>query len=414
MAVSVLTGQAIQHRIDALAAISEDCNALTRLFLSREHRRANELVANWMRAAGMRVRTDAIGNIVGRYEGESAGAPALLLGSHLDTVRDAGRYDGMLGVVIAIACVETLHRTGRRFPFAIEIIGFGDEEGVRFGAAMLGSRAVAGTFATDLLALRDEQGLTLADALQAFGLDPDHVGDAARLPGDFLAYVELHIEQGPVLEASNLPIGCVTAIAGASRLSVEVTGRAGHAGTVPMAARADALAAAAACITAVENRCAREAGLVGTVGMISVSPGAINVIPGAARFTVDVRSPDDRQRQAAIANIEETFAAIAQSRDVTIASRIIHELPSVACAGWLQDQIRAAVASEAIAPLDLASGAGHDGMAMARIADIAMIFVRCSGGISHHPAEAVSLDDIAAGACVLMRFIENFEPRQVE
>jgi allantoate deiminase len=317
----------------------------------------------------------------------------------------------MLGVVTAIACVDALHRAARRLPFAIEIVGFADEEGVRFGATMLGSRAVAGKFAADLLSLRDDQGMTLADALRAFGLDPSRIGDAARLPGEILAYVELHIEQGPVLEARALPVGCVTAIAGASRLSVEVTGRAGHAGTVPMSGRADALVAAAECILAVESRCTCEAGLVGTVGIVSVSPGAINVIPGAARFVVDLRSPDNQQREPALADIEERFAAIARSRGVTIATRVIHELPSVACAGWLQDQIRAAIAAEAIEPLDLASGAGHDGMAMVGITDIAMIFVRCAGGISHHPAEAVTLADIAAGARVLMHFIENFEVR---
>jgi allantoate deiminase len=408
MEVLEITGLAIQQRIDALAAIRESATALTRQFLSSEHRRANDLVAGWMSAAGMSVRTDAIGNIIGRYEAKSAGAPALLLGSHLDTVRDAGKYDGTLGVVTAIACVDALYHADRRFPFAIEVIGFGDEEGVRFGATMLGSRAVAAAFAADLLALRDNQGLTVADAMRAFGLDPDRVSDAARSRRDFLAYVELHIEQGPVLEARGLPVGCVTAIAGASRLSVEVTGRAGHAGTVPMAARADALAAAAKCITAIESRCAREPGLVGTVGVISVSPGATNVIPGAAQFTVDIRAPDDRRRQAAVAAIEESFVSIARSRGVTIASRRLHELPSVVCAGWLQDQIRAAIAAESIEPLDLASGAGHDGMAMLGIVDIAMIFVRCAGGVSHHPAEAVILDDIAAGARVLMRFIENF------
>lgn len=406
-----ITGLAIEQRIDALAAISESENALTRVFLSPEHRRANDLVAAWMKTAGMTVRTDAIGNIIGRYAGQFAEAPALLLGSHLDTVRDAGKYDGMLGVVTAIACVEALHHAARRLPFAVEVIGFADEEGMRFGATMLGSRAAAGNFPADLLELRDDKGLSLTEALQAFGLDPERVGDAARAPGDFLAYVELHIEQGPVLEERQLPVGCVTAIAGASRLSVEVSGRAGHAGTVPMRARADALAAAAECITAVESCCAREAELVGTVGVISVSPGAINVIPGAARFTADIRSPADRQRAAAVAEIEERFADIARARDVGIVSRVIHELPSASCAGWLQDQIRAAIAAEGIEPLNLASGAGHDGMAMVGIADIAMIFVRCVGGVSHHPAEAVTMSDIETGARVLMRFIENFAPR---
>src|SRR6478672_5734411 len=256
----------ILQRCDELARHSELAGGLTRIFLSPEHRAAAALVLGWMREAGMSAGLDDIGNAVGRYEGERAGLPCVMLGSHLDTVRDAGRYDGMLGVITAIECVAALE--GRRLPFAIEVVGFGDEEGVRFGSTLLGSRAVAGTFDTTLLDRRGNDDITLREALAAFGLDPSRVGEAAHRSGDVLAYVELHIEQGPVLEAEGLPVGVVTAINGGYRFNVEVTGMAGHAGTVPMALRRDALAAAAECVLAIEAVAAGSPDVVGTVGRI--------------------------------------------------------------------------------------------------------------------------------------------------
>jgi allantoate deiminase len=401
----------ILRRIEALAAISEDPDRLTRVFLSPEHRRANELTQSWMREAGMATRSDAVGNIIGRYEGEVPGLPALVVGSHLDTVRDAGKYDGMLGVVTAIACVAALHGAQRRFPFAIEVIGFADEEGVRFGATMLGSRAVAGIFEAALLDRRDAAGLTMAEALRDFGCDAAALPGAARSPREVLAYVELHIEQGPVLEARGLPVGCVTAINGASRLEVDVTGTAGHAGTVPMATRRDALAAAAQCVLAIEQRCRGEADLVGTVGVLQVSPGAINVIPGSVRFAIDLRAPDDAQRRQAETDVLRLLDAVGEERSVGIAARKVHDLPAALCAPWLMAQIDRAIAAEGAAPLRLPSGAGHDGMAMIAIADIGMIFVRCAGGVSHNPAEAITAEDTEIAARVLLRFITEFEPK---
>src|SRR6195952_89380 len=246
-------GNEIVSRINELGAISETPEHLTRIFLSREHRTAADLILTWMRSAGMRAHLDAIGNVCGRYEGERPGLPCLMLGSHYDTVRDAGKWDGPLGLITAISCVADLHRRGRRLPFAIEVIGFADEEGVRFASTLLGSRAVAGTFDESVLGVKDGAGITMRDAMIAFGLDPDHVGAAARAPGELLAYVELHIEQGPVLEKQQLPVGVVTAIAGATRLAANLTGMAGHAGTVPMALRRDALTGAAECILAIED-----------------------------------------------------------------------------------------------------------------------------------------------------------------
>ncbi len=403
-------GAKLLARADALASISETPPALTRSYLTPEQKKAHALVADWMREAGMTARLDAAGNVVGRYDGAQPGLPCLMLGSHLDTVRDAGKYDGMLGVITAIACVEELAKCDERLGFAIEVIGFADEEGVRFGATLLGSRAVAGAFPRELFDLKDAAGISLAAALRAFGLDPARVADAARRPEDVLAFVELHIEQGPVLEAQGLPVGVVTAIAGATRLAVEIAGAAGHAGTVPMGARRDALAAAAECILAVERRCNAE-GLVGTVGRIEALPGAVNVIPGAARFTVDVRAPEDERRRAAVADIGDAMRAIAARRGVAAEIRMLHDAAAARCAPWLMDQLGRAAQAEGWPDFRLMSGAGHDGMAMAAVADIGMLFVRCAGGISHNPAEAITAADAEAGARVLLRFVRAFEPK---
>jgi allantoate deiminase len=404
--------QRIWDHCEALARLSETPDGLTRVFLSKEQRAASDLVRSWMEAAGMSVRLDAIGNVVGRYEGERAGLPCLMLGSHLDTVRDAGKYDGMLGVVAAIECVRSLHERGKRLPFAVEVVGFADEEGVRFATTLLGSRAVAGTFDAAALENTDRDGVTMRDALALFGLDPAAVPRAARRREELLAYAELHIEQGPVLEAEGLPVGVVTAINGFSRLSVTVRGVAGHAGTVPMRLRRDALAGAAECALAVERIAKAGNDLVGTVGKFEASPGAINVIPGAVRFTVDVRSPRDAERREAVASIEAEFAAVCARRGLTLAVEAIQESPVAACAGWLQAQIGAAIAAEGYGMRPLPSGAGHDGMAIIAIADIAMLFVRCAKGISHNPAEAITLEDIATAARVFLRFIENFDPKK--
>jgi allantoate deiminase len=408
---NALAGAELMARLNQLAELSERPDVLVRRVLTPEHARANALVGGWMREAGMAVHTDAIGNIIGRYEGATPGLPALLLGSHLDTVVDAGRYDGMLGVVSAIACVADLAAAGKRMPFAIEIVGFADEEGTRFGATLLGSRALAGTFDLSVLSRTDPDGITMADAMVRFGLDPAKLATAARRREEFLGYVELHIEQGPVLEAEGLAVGCVTAISGASRLTVEIKGMAGHAGTVPMANRRDALAAAAECMLLIERRAASEPELVGTVGRIEAGPGAVNVVPGLARFTVDLRAPADEQRAAALVDLLAGFDEIARRRGVTLTATKTHDAASTPCAPWLADQIRDAIEGEGVPLRSLPSGAGHDGMAIGTIADIAMIFVRCTGGISHNPAEAISAADAETGARVLARFIRNFTPR---
>jgi allantoate deiminase len=410
---SASLGEEIVGRINELAAISETPEHLARIFLTREHHAAADLVLGWMREAGMLASLDAIGNVGGRYEGDRPGLPCLMLGSHYDTVRDAGKWDGPLGLITAISCVADLHRRGRRFPFAIEVTGFADEEGVRFASTLLGSRAVAGSFNERVLADRDEAGISMREALIQFGLDPDHIGAAARAPSELLAYIELHIEQGPVLEVERLPVGVVTAISGATRLAASLTGMAGHAGTVPMALRHDALTGAAECIVAIEELCRTDpGGLVGTVGYIHANPGATNVIPGQVSFTMDIRAPTDTHRRKAVADIVRRIESIAKGRKLKLQVDVTHENRTVPCAPWLRSQIAEAIAAEGFRVFELPSGAGHDGMAMIDIADVGMVFVRCRGGISHHPDEHVETADADAGARVLLRLIENFRPKE--
>jgi allantoate deiminase len=407
-------GDEIVERINQLAAISETPEHLARIFLTPEHRTAADLILSWMRQAGMSAHLDAIGNVCGRYEGERPDLPCLMLGSHYDTVRDAGKWDGPLGLITAISCVADLYKRERRLPFAIEVVGFADEEGVRFASTLLGSRAVAGTFVASVLNSRDHAGISMRDAIVQFGLDPDHIGAAARARRELHAYVELHIEQGPVLEQNNLPVGVVTAIAGATRLAAHLTGMAGHAGTVPMALRRDALAGASECIVAIEEFCKTgEGGLVGTVGYIDAMPGATNVIPGRVNFTIDIRAPTDAHRKLAVADIVRRIEAIAKRRNLALQVDVTHENRTVPCAPWLKGQVADAVAAEGYPVFELPSGAGHDGMAMIDIADVAMIFVRCRAGVSHHPDEHVDLADVDAGARVLLRLIENFRPREI-
>ena len=408
--LSALRPQRIWDRCEVLGRLSELDGGLTRVFLSAEQSQANAFVLAWMREAGMTARLDAMGNCAGRYEGVRPGLPCLMLGSHLDTVRDAGKYDGMLGVIAAIECVSALHAMAMRLPFAIEVVGFGDEEGVRFGSTLLGSRAVAGTFDPALLDKVDASGMTMRDALRGFGLDPAQIAAVARRPANVLAYAELHIEQGPVLEAEGLATGVVTAINGGNRFNIELTGMAGHAGTVPMGLRRDALAAASECVLAIERIAEAMPDIVGTVGRIEALPGAMNVIPGKVRFSLDVRAPTDDKRHAAVAAIRTACEAIAQRRNIAMATTPLWEAKTSPCDPDLQRQFAAAIAAEGGRVHHLPSGAGHDGMALIDITPIGMLFVRCKGGISHNPAEAVTLDDVATGARVLARFIASFTP----
>src|SRR3954447_11448478 len=399
------TAALVLERADRLAACTEEPGRLTRRFATPALAAAGDLVLGWMRAAAMELRRDAIGNVIGRWE-PPGGAPAgtLLLGSHLDTVVDAGRYDGMLGVLVALACVECLSDD---VPFAIEVYGFADEEGVRYGTAYLGSSVVAGAFDPAALRRRDADGVAMADAIAAFGGDAAALETAGRAARDLLGYVEVHSEEGPVLEAEDLPVGVVTGIAGQTRAEVVFNGVAGHAGTVPMALRRDALVAAADFVTAADAHARMTDGLVATVGELAVEPGASNVVPGRATPRPDVRPLDAATREAAVADLRERAEAIAAARGVALDWTTVQATGAVACAPGLTAALEHAVAEAGVRVARMPSGAGHDAAVMARLCDVAMLFVRCAGGISHNPAESVTVDDVAVAIDVTSRLLDR-------
>jgi allantoate deiminase len=391
-------------RCDELAAFSEDTGPLTRRFATPALWQAGETVREWMEAAGLATRRDAIGNLIGRLG--DPGRQTLLIGSHLDTVRDAGRYDGMLGVLVAIACLERLHDEGRSLPYAVEVLAFADEEGVRFGTGYLASSVLAGCFDPADLERRDADGVSLADAVRAFGGDPNGLERARRDPGDLIGYYEVHIEQGPVLEREGVPLGVVTAIAGQTGGRVGFTGEAGHAGTVPMALRRDALAAAAEFVTALEALARDQDGVVATVGSVEVEPGARNVIPGRAVLSLDVRHASDSVRESVVGRLRERAGAIADARGVALAWQVEAGTGAVETSAALSEMVADAVAASGQRVVRLPSGAGHDAAMISRIAPIAMLFVRCAGGVSHHPAESVTVEDVAAAIEATTRFLE--------
>lgn len=395
-------------QLDELGRISESPDFLQRTFLVPEQKVAHALVAEWMVEAGMTVEHDTAGNVVGRYPGAAPDAPVLMTGSHLDTVRNAGKYDGMLGVIAPIACIHDLNRRGKRLPFAIEVIGFANEEGTRFGSAMTGSRAVAGTFDTAILEARDKQGISMGEAYKAYGLDPAKVGFCARKPGSIAAFVELHIEQGPVLENEGLALGVVTAISGARRYRVEITGLAGHAGTVPMGQRQDSLVAAAEIVQYIEKRCTGTPTLVGTVGMMEAQPGAMNVIPGKTVFSIDVRAGEDDLRDIAAEDILKQIKTVCAGRNLTHKITELYNSTATPCHPALMDQAEAAILAQGVKTMRLPSGAGHDAATLAPLCPISMIFMRCTRGISHNPLEAVLAGDVELATKALLHFIENF------
>ena len=396
--------QTVMERCDILAACSEEPDRLTRRFATPAMRQAQEQVAAWMRAAGMTVRRDNVGNLIGRYEAARRGAPTLLLGSHLDTVRNAGKYDGSLGVLVVLAAIQHLHDHGQHLPYALELLAFADEEGLRYGTAYLGSAAVAGTFDPSDLRRVDADGIAMAEAVRACGGDADAIAADRRRPDDLLGYCEVHIEQGPVLEARGLPVGVVTAIAGQSRIGVTFRGTAAHAGTVPMERRRDALCAAAEFVLAVESLALSRLGLVATVGQIAAEPGASNVIPGLATLSLDVRHQDDAVRAAACGDLQQQAAAIAGRRGGAMDWRPVQEHRAVPCAPGLTQLLAEAIAALGYLVVALPSGAGHDAAVLAALTGVAMLFVRCRGGISHHPDESVTAEDVAVALDVLRRF----------
>jgi len=406
-----MQGTEIVGRVARLGRHSDSPDHYTRTLFTPAHRAAAAEIAAWMGEAGMTVRTDPIGNVIGRYAGASADAKTLLMGSHFDSVRNGGKFDGVLGILVPIACVAELNARGERLRVAIEVAAFSDEEGARFQTSFLSSRALIGRFDPEVLERRDADGVSLAAAMREAGLDPAAAPRAALDPSRLAGYVELHIEQGPVLLDAGKPLGVVTSIASGIRYLVRVSGEAGHAGTVPMSRRRDALAAASEMVLAVEAQCAAVDSAVGTVGILKVKDGTGNVIPGEVEFTVDVRAPDDARRHAAEASVLREFERIAKRRGVSAEpARGPHDVKGVPCAPWLQDRLAQSIERRTgAAAARLPSGAGHDAMILAEVTDAGMLFVRCgAGGVSHNPAETVTAEDAGLAADVLLDFLRNF------
>lgn len=409
-------GEDARRMIEALGGITAEPGRMTRLYLTPEHGQANALVSRWMAEAGLEVEEDALGSVHGRWRGAPGASNRpnrLILGSHVDTVVDGGLYDGTFGVVAAILAVGRLIKAGVVLPFDVDVYAFGEEEGVRFPTTYATSRAVAGTFDERWLERSDKSGVTLAQALRDFGKDPEKVGQAAFPAGEAAAYVEVHIEQGPVLEMQRQPLGIVTAIVGQSRLTLTVSGEAGHAGTVPMGMRRDAFTAAAEMALALEAIARRRPDLVATMGRVSVEPGAVNVIASRAVLSVDIRSPSDAERAEAIAEFRAAIREISARRNVAVTLSLYSEHGTTSCAGFVQEGLSAAIEAVGGMPIRLASGAGHDGQAMRALCPIGMMFVRCRGGVSHNPAEYCAPEDMGAAAAALARFVEGFSPEAV-
>ncbi|MDP3073939.1 MAG: allantoate amidohydrolase [Opitutaceae bacterium] len=397
-----------------LGRVSDERGRLTRTFLSPAMRRANALVGGWMKEAGLVVREDAVGNLIGRVEGADPKAKTLLLGSHLDTVRDAGRFDGPLGVLLPIMALGELKRRGIALPFSVEVIGFSEEEGVRFASAYLGSEGYTGRLKARTLALRDDAGVSVREVLKKFGGGKFSLPKPAHRRGDLLGYVEVHIEQGPVLEKAKLAVGVVSAIAGQSRFKLTWTGQAGHAGTTPMDLRRDALAGAAEFVTGVEMIARRTPGLVATVGALTVAPGAANVIPGEVVHTLDVRHARDAVRRAALMQLGRLATCIARERGLRRRWQRTQENRAVACSPSLTAQLARSVQAVQGRSLSLVSGAGHDGVVMAALTPVAMLFVRCREGLSHHPDEHASPGDLGVALRVMVDFLQRMAQQDAQ
>ncbi len=407
-------GARILRWADALARHSDHPEHLTCAYMTPAHRAVAAMLETWMREAGFdEVHHDAVGNVIGRYRAVPGRQAARLVatGSHYDTVRNGGRYDGRLGILLPIAIVADLHAQGRRLDFDLEVVGFAEEEGLRFGGTFLGSSAYVGRFDTAVLDRVDADGIAMRDALRDAGFDPARVNadttDLSRLSH----YFEVHIEQGPVLLDRGLAVGVVSAIAGGVRRLLTLDGQAGHAGTTPMDLRHDAACAAAEIVLAVERRCKRGDGLVGTVGRLEVPDGSINVIPGRCRLSLDVRAADDAVRDAALADLDAEIAAICERRGVHHAMEEIMRAAATPCARAQRPLWSAAIAAHGVPVHEMPSGAGHDAMMVARAAPVSMLFVRCgNGGVSHNPLETVTGEDVQLAAQVTETFLLSLAP----
>nr|WP_321280863.1 allantoate amidohydrolase [uncultured Vibrio sp.] len=407
-----LDAQRIMERADQLATFTSMQDGLKRTYLSLEHKQAHHQLGEWMQQAGLETWQDSVGNQWGRKVSSNPTMPTLIIGSHSDTVADAGKYDGNLGILVGISSLAQLKNV--ELPFHVDVVAFADEEGTRFNSTLIGSSAVAGVFDQNWLSLKDSDDVTMSQAMVEFGLSPQEVGKDSRSPDEVMAYLEVHIEQGPVLEAQNQPVGVVTGIAGAKRFQFQVKGLAGHAGTVPMDMRLDALCAVAEMITTIEQY-GSENNVVATVGKCEVAPGSVNVIPGEVTFTLDVRSLEQSDLERACDDLLTSLNAIAERREVSFSDKLLYQASAVPCNASLQSQwgdiVEEVTESE---PVFLPSGAGHDALAMVHLTDVAMLFVRCDKGISHNPLESVQEDDVAVALQCLTKMILAQQERKTD
>lgn len=397
-------GALTQSLLDDLALATDEPGRVTRTYLSPAHARSIDLVGGWMRDRGLETRLDAVATLRGRRPAADGGTRTVLIGSHIDTVVDAGKLDGCLGVIAALVALEEIDRRGATLPFAVEILAFGDEEGVRFPSPLSSSSAATGTYRREWLAVRDRDGVSLDEALRAFGCDPDRIEEAAIDPAEVIGFLEVHIEQGPRLEHWGLPLGVVTSIAGQTRMGLTLGGMAGHAGTVPMALRHDAFTGLAEIALAVE-RIGREGtnDLVATIGRVAVLPGAGNTVPGRVEASLDVRAGADAPRLVALDRIRHSAERIAETRGLKVAFERHVDVPTCPMDETLQDVFARAVLSLGLDNRRLPSGAGHDAMAMARAFPSAMLFVRSKEGISHNPREWTDPLDLGLAVEALIR-----------
>ncbi|MGE4533844.1 allantoate amidohydrolase [Halomonas sp.] len=404
-------GQTLMARLDEAATFSRPGPGVTRLFCSEEHRQVLEPIGDWMRQAGLEPSLDASGNLVGRNPRAIAGEKTLILGSHQDTVTEGGKYDGMLGVALPLVALQALKEQDVELPYGVEVVAFGDEEGTRFQSTLIGSRALAGTLDDESLAARDAEGISVAEAIQAFGGEPEAIPDLARRPEQVLGFVEVHIEQGPVLESREHAVGVVTALTGIERQRVSVTGKAGHAGTTPMAGRRDALVGAAEMVVEADRLLQATDNFVGVVGKLEVRPNAVNVIPSEVTFTLELRSPDGETRARGREEILSAFRRLAEARGLEVAIERTYAAEAVACAEWLIEALEEACDGAGEPAERMFSGAGHDGLAMHDLTDIGMLFVRCRDGLSHHPDEAITAEDAERATRVMMQFLRAMASR---
>lgn len=397
-------GAEAARRLARLAECSESGPGVTRLPFTPEHRAALDLLTGWMQDAGLAATLDDAGTLVGRLEGPE-GAGTFYLGSHQDSVREGGAYDGIMGVVLPILALEKLRADGVTLPFAVEILAFADEEGVRFPTALIGSRALAGAFDPAVLDMADADGTTLRAALTGFGLDPERIAELQRPRQAALGYLEAHIEQGPVLESEGEALGAVTAICGIERHQITVTGETGHAGTLPMQGRRDALVGAAALVEEVNRLAHATPELRGTVGALTVQPNVVNAVPRRVDLTAEFRAPDDATREAAGAALHRFAATRAAELGLQIDISRSYAQPAQPCDPALSDTLRAAIAATGGAGRALPSGATHDASAMADLCPVAMLFLRCRDGISHSPAEHAAPEDLGRGIAAIAAFL---------